>query len=75
MTASQTTRFELWTWESSNDEFTRVQMTDSHEQLEEFSAKFMTGAGSPSVTTDATTKAFYWDTTNGTLFFRGTDIG
>jgi hypothetical protein len=75
MTASQTTRLELWTWESSNDEFTRIQMTDSHEQLEEFAAKFMTGEGAPSVTTDATTKAFYWDTTNGVLYFRGTTSG
>ena len=75
MTASQTSRFELWTWESSNDEFTRVQMTDSHEQLEEFAAKFMAGAGAPSVTTNATTKAFYWDTTNGVLYFRGTTSG
>lgn len=75
MTASQTTRFELWKWESSNDEFTRIQMTDSHEQLEEFAAKFMTGEGAPTTTTDATTKAFYWDTTNGTLYFRGTVTG
>lgn len=75
MTASQTTRFELWKWESSNDEFTRIQMTDSHEQLEEFAAKFMTGEGAPTTTTDATTKAFYWDTTNGLLYFRGTTSG
>ena len=72
MTAQQTERLELWTWESSNDEFTRVQMTDSHENLEAYAAKFMADAGTPSVTTDATTKSFYWDTTNGLLYFRGT---
>jgi len=75
MTASQTDRLELWTWESSNDEFTRVQMNESHDSLEYLAAKFNTGAGAPSSSTTADTKAFYWDTTNGVLYFRGTVIG
>ena len=75
MTASQSDRLELWTWESSNDEFTRVQMNESHESLEYLAAKFNTGEGTPASSTTADTKAFYWDTTNGVLYFRGTVIG
>ena len=75
MTAIQTDRLALYKWESSNDEFTRVQMNDTHESLEFLAAKFNTGAGAPSSSTTADTKAFYWDTTSGVLYFRGTVVG
>lgn len=75
MTAIQTDRLALYKWESSNDEFTRVQMNDTHESLEFLAAKFNTGAGAPSSSTTADTKAFYWDTTNNVLYFRGTVVG
>lgn len=75
MTAIQTDRLALYKWESSNDEFTRVQMNDTHESLEFLAAKFNTGAGAPTSSTTADTKAFYWDTTSGVLYFRGTVVG
>jgi hypothetical protein len=75
MTAIQTDRLALYKWESSNDEFTRVQMNDTHESLEFLAAKFNTGAGAPSSSTTADTKAFYWDTTSGVLYFRGVVVG
>jgi hypothetical protein len=75
MTAIQTDRLALYKWESSNDEFTRVQMNDTHESLEFLAAKFNTGAGAPTSSTTADTKAFYWDTTSSILYFRGITVG
>ena len=75
MTATQTDRFALYQWSSSNDEFTRAQMNDSNASLEFSAAKFNTGAGAPASSATTDTKAFYWDTTSSVLYFRGTVVG
>ena len=75
MAITQTTRFSLYKWSASTDEFNRVQMTDSHENIEVNAAKYLAAAGVPATTDATNTKSFYWDTTNGVLYFRGTVTG
>ena len=72
MTVESTTRFSLTTWSSGDDEFSREQMTTSHENIEDNAALFLTTSGVPTVTTAATARAFHWDSTNSRLYFRGT---
>lgn len=72
MTVGQTTRFELTTWPDDNDEFSRVQMTDSHTALGDYAALFYAGSGAPPTVNASNTKAFYWDTASDKLYFRGT---
>lgn len=72
MTVGSTTRFELTTWSDSNDEFSRQQMSDSHTALGDYAAVFLAGSGTPPSVNASNTKAFYWDTANDKLYFRGT---
>lgn len=72
MTISNTTRFELFTWTSGEDEFSRQQMTESHISLSEIGAIYLSGTGAtPPTATEGNTKSFYWDSTNLKLYFRG----
>lgn len=71
MTVANTDRFDLTTWSSGDDEFTREQMTASHESIEDRGALFLTSGSAPSTTNATNTKAFFWDHTNGKLYFRG----
>lgn len=74
MTVNQTTRLDLYTWSASEDEFTREQMTASHQSLEDNAAIFTSGtSATPPTASASTTRAFYWDTTNNILYFRGDD--
>jgi len=74
MTVSQTTRLDLYTWSASEDEFTREQMTSSHQSLEDNVAIFVTGTSvTPPTASTGNTNAFYWDTTSNILHFRGDD--
>lgn len=71
MTISRTPRLNLYTWSDSNDEFTRVQMTDSHAELEENVAIFVSGGSPTPPTPDGTNeRAFYWDSSSDKLYFR-----
>ena len=73
MTISNTTRFELYTWSSGEDEFSRQQMTESHISLGDNAALFLDGtSATPPTSADSNSKAFYWDSTNSKLYFRGT---
>lgn len=73
MTVGTTDRFELTTWSSGGDEFSRSQMTDSHENIEDRAALFLTTNTTPIGTTD-NDRAFHWDSGNSKLYFRGTGV-
>lgn len=76
MTVTNTQRFGLTQWSSSGDEFTREQLTADHDKLGDDAAIFLSGtSASPPATAVGNTKAFYWDTTNGILYYRGDTVG
>jgi hypothetical protein len=75
MTISQTTRFELYTWTSGEDEFSRAQMTESNTSIANIAAIYLSGTSVVPPTIDATNdKSFYWDRTSSKLYFRGDAI-
>jgi hypothetical protein len=71
-TQNDSPRFSLYTWGSSSDDFTREQMTLSHQNVESYGALFLTSGGAPSVTSTATERSLFWDSVNSHLYFRGT---
>jgi hypothetical protein len=76
MTISSTTRFELTQWSSGDDEFSRDQLTLDFESIGTNAAIFLSGtSATPTSAATSNTKAFYWDKTNGVLYFRGDLVG
>lgn len=72
MAVSNTPRFTLPQWSSSADEFTREQMTDAFASLGDDAAFFTSSASAtPPASASANIKSFFWDNTNGKLYFRG----
>lgn len=72
MAVETTTRLSLYTWSDSNDEFTRVQMTSSHESLEDNVGIFISASNpTPPTASTANERAFYWDSSSDKLYFRG----
>ncbi len=70
MAAQQTERFSLYTWSLDQDEFTRSQMTTSHNQIETYGAKFFSGsANPPSPGTVIHVGSLYYQTTNQILYW------
>jgi len=76
MATTNTTRFGLTQWPSSDDDFTREQLNADHENIGNGAAIFLSGTSAtpPTVALD-NTRAFYWDKTDGILYFRGDDFG
>lgn len=68
MTIGTTTRLSLTTWSVDEDAVSRVQFTNSHQNLEDLAAKFTTGATTPTATS-AYARAFFYNTTSATLHF------
>lgn len=76
MAITNTTRFDLTQWSSGDDDFTREQLTTDHEKIGENGALFYSGtSASPPAVAAENTKAFYWDKTNGILYYRGDTVG
>ena len=76
MAITNTTRFSLTQWSSGDDDFTREQLTTDHASIGGNAALFFSGSSaSPPSIEDANTKAFYWDNTNGILYYRGDTVG
>lgn len=76
MAITNTTRLELTQWSSGDDDFTREQLTTDHEKLGDNAAIFLAGtSASPPSAATSNTKAFYWDSTNGILYYRGDTLG
>ena len=71
-----TTRFNLTQWTSGDDEFTREDLSTDHASIGENAAIFLSGvSASPPPVGDENAKAFYWDNTNGILYYRGDTLG
>lgn len=68
MTVSQTPRLSLTVWSEDTDEFTRTQMTQTHENIDEFAAKLTNGTTLPS-TTENNYYSFFFDTATQKLYF------
>jgi hypothetical protein len=76
MAITNTERLGLTQWSSSTDEFTRQQLTSDHDKLGDNAAIFLSGtSASPPSAALSNTKAFYWDNTNGILYYRGDTVG
>lgn len=72
----KTTRFNLTQWTSGDDEFTREDLSTDHTNIGDNAALFLSGvSASPPPVGDDNTKAFYWDNTNGILYYRGDTLG
>jgi hypothetical protein len=72
MAVSFSNRLALPQWSSSADEFTREQMTDAFASIGDDAAVFISAASAtPPASAPANEKSFYWDNTNGKLYFRG----
>lgn len=70
MTVSQTTRLGVYKWSSGNDEFTRDQMTDSHQALEDLVALFTSGTFSARPAAAASNaRGFYLATDTNVLYY------
>lgn len=70
MTVSQTTRLGVYKWSSGNDEFTRDQMTDSHQALEDLVALFTSGTFSARpVAAASNARGFYLATDTNVLYY------
>ena len=68
MAVTQTTRFGIYRWSDDNDNFTRTQMDDSHENLENQAAKFVASASAPG-STSAYARTLWLDTVNNILHY------
>jgi len=69
MAVEQTERFGLFQWTQQSDNFTRLQMVDSHEQIEALLARFEEGATLPTLPDSSYARAFFHDTTTDDLYF------
>lgn len=70
MAPLQTTRLGVWYWESGTDEFTRDQMTDSHQALEDLVALFTSGLFSARPAASAiNARGFYLATDTNVLYY------
>lgn len=69
MTVTQTTRFGLYRWSDDADNFTRVQMDASHENIENEAAKFVAGAVAPTVIAGEYARTLWLDTVNNVLHY------
>ena len=70
MAAQLTERFGIYRWSLDADEFTRTQMTTSHDQIELYGAKFFSGSASPpSPGTVIHVGSLYYQTTSQILYW------
>lgn len=76
MAITNTTRFSLTQWSSGDDDFSREQITTDFETLGNNAAIFVSGtSATPPTAALENTRAFYWDKTNGILYYRGDTLG
>lgn len=73
MTASQTSRFELYRWSADSDSFTRLQMDTSHSNIEARAGAFYAGASLPTPAAQYERSVFLHTGTSKFYFFAGVD--
>jgi len=66
---AETSRFEITVWDSDNDEFSRSQMTLSHNRIEERAAIFRQDELAFRGSASTWTRSFFYDETNEVLYF------
>ena len=66
---AETSRFEITVWDSDNDEFSRGQMTLSHNRIEERAAIFRQDELASRGSASTWTRSFFYDETNAILYF------
>lgn len=77
MAAERTTRLRIYTWQSDSDEFTRDQMTKSHEAIEDRVGQFFSGSTPPAINLDnpaeRLARSLWLDTDDNVVYFFTTD--
>ncbi len=73
MTAFATTRLGVYRWPLDSDEFTRIQMDDSHSNMESRVGGFYYGAANPTASAQYERSLFYNTSNQQLYFFNGTD--
>ena len=69
MTISQTTRFSIYRWSADTDAFTRTQLDASHENIELYAAKMLSGASLPAASAIYARTIFLLTTTNKLYYY------
>ena len=68
MAISQTTRFSIYKWSADTDAFTRTQMDVSHENIELYAAKMLSGASVPTAAAQYA-RTIFLNTDNNKLYY------
>lgn len=69
MTISRTTRFGLYRWSSFIDAFTRTQMDESYENVEQYGLKMLRGSDLPDSGSAEYAGTFFLNTTDNKLYY------
>lgn len=69
MAILETLRFGLVRWTAERDQFTRVQMDDTHQNIEELVGKFSSGSATPSLPDSEYVRAFFYNTSSEDLLY------
>lgn len=73
MTITRTTRFGLYRWSSFIDAFTRTQMDESYENIEQYGLKMLSGPELPEDGSAEYALTFFLNTTDEKLYYYTTD--
>lgn len=69
MTVSQTERLQLYTWTQDTDAFTRIHMNESHENLEDRAARYVSSTTEPVPVANEWARSFWLDTDTDVVYF------
>jgi hypothetical protein len=69
MTVSQTERLQIYRWTQDTDAFTRLQMDESHENLEDRVARYVRSDSQPVAVANEWARSFWLDQTTNVVYF------
>lgn len=69
MTVSQTERLQLYRWTQDTDAFTRLQMDETHENLEDRVARYVSSSVEPVPVANEWARSFWLDTGTNVVYF------
>ena len=69
MTVSQTERLQLYRWTQDTDAFTRIHMDESHENLEDRVARYVSSTTEPVPVANEWARSFWLDTDTNVVYF------
>lgn len=69
MAIVQTERFNLFQWTQASDQFTRLQLQDSHSEIEDNLGIFTEDSSTPSLPDSSQARSFHHDTSTDQLYF------